>query len=164
MTVAGVEPVAEAVRASLETYLPAKIAVLQPTLSPVLPMAQPKEYRFGAARTYKAGYPVVAVLPRPTRIRYEDLRWQDHVHRVEVAVFVQHPNDEDALERLLARYARCVVEVLIERRKADAFTPYDLVLRDELIDYDPIAALRAGMLTRAVFIPARFTSRSQERH
>lgn len=164
MPLLGIEPVMEELRAQLQAHLPAKIAALQPTFVPVLPMPAPTAYVFGEREVFHEGLPVVQLLARPTEVRNEDLRWQDHRHVLDVACLVSDVLEEQ-VQRLLFRYARCILEVLVERRKAGAFS-LDLSLRAREIDYSPIV-LRDAQFVRAVFIPvaaARRGSGGQEWH
>lgn len=150
MPLLGVEPVMEELRAQLQAHLPAKILALQPTFNPVLPMPPPTAYVFGEREVFSEGLPVVQLLARPTDVRNENLRWQDHEHVLDVACFVSDVVEEN-VQRLLFRYARCLLEVLVERRKTDAFS-LDLKLRGGEIDYSPIV-MRDAQYVRAVFIP-----------
>jgi len=157
MSIAGVEPVMDELRAQFQTYLPAKITALQPTFTPVLPMPAPKAYVFGEREVFFEGLPVLQLLARPSTVRNEDLRWQDHMHVIDVAVFIGDV-DQENVQRLLFRYARCVLETFAERRKAGAFT-LDLTLRSREIDYSPLAQLREAQFVRAVFIPVAASRR-----
>jgi hypothetical protein len=158
------EPIADAILTDLQTYLPAKIAALQPTFVPVLPMPLPTEYTFGHS-DFLRGYPVVQIDPVRVRTESEDLagRWQDQVKRVEVGLFVSDVSREN-LARLLDRYGRCVLETLLERRRAGAFAAraFDLVWNDEEIDYGSTFP-QNGQFIRALFIPMRAERRDQER-
>lgn len=151
MTVAGAEPIMDELRTQFQTYLPAKITALQPTFLPVLAMPAPRAYVFGERDVFFEGLPVLQLLPRPTTVRNEDLRWQDHMHVIDVALFVGDV-DQENVQRLLFRYARCVLETFAERRKAGAFS-LDLRLRGREIDYSPLAELREAQFVRAVFVP-----------
>ena len=166
MPVLMIEPVADALRTQLQTYLPAKIAALQPAFVPLLPMPVPVEYVFAEKATFIKGYPVVQIVQLDTPIANEDLRWQDHIHHLEVGLFVQAAVEEE-LARLLDRYTRCVLETLIERRKAGAFLagipPFDLQLKGETITYSSTLP-QNGQFVRAVFLPLRATRRDVERH
>jgi hypothetical protein len=162
-----VEPIAQAILEELQANLPAKIAALQPTFVPVLEMPAPIEYAFGDSDFLK-GFPVIQVEPVRIRTENEDLagRWQDHSKRIEVGVFVSASPREN-LTRLLDRYARCVLEVLLDRRKAGAFLTggrnFDLVWKDEEIDYGTTFP-QEGQFTRALFIPMRAERRGVELH
>lgn len=157
-----IEPVADAINGALKTYLPAKIATLQPTFVPLLAMPAPVEYVFADKATFLKGYPVVQTLQLDTEIANDDLRWQDHKHHVEVGVYIQSPLEED-LARLIDRYTRCVIECLHERRKAGDFYPaFDLRLNGETISYSSTFP-QDGQFLRAVFIPMRAESRDVER-
>lgn len=157
-----IEPVADAINGALKTYLPAKIAALQPGFVPVLPMPAPVEYVFAEKASFLMGYPVVEIMQLDTTIANDDLRWQDHKHRVEVGIFVQSQLEEN-LARLIDRYTRCVIECLHERRKAGDFYPaFDLRLNGETITYSSTYP-QDGQFLRAVYIPMRAESRDVER-
>jgi len=167
MPITMIEPVAAAILAELQAHLPAKITALQPTFAPVLPMPAPVEYAFGDS-DFIMGFPVVTIDPRKIRTLSEDLagRWQHHSKQLEVGIFVADVARE-TLARLLDRYARCVIEVLLERRKAGAFVQsgrqFDLVWKNEEIDYGSTFP-QEGQYVRALFIPMRAERRSEESH
>lgn len=138
-------------RVQLQANLPAKIAALQPTFAPALAMPPPLAYVFGEREVFYEGLPVVQLLARPTLVRNEERRWQDHEHVVDIAFFVGDV-DQENVQRLLFRYTRCVLETFAERRKAGAFT-LGMTLRDREIDYSPLAQLSGAQYVRAVFIP-----------
>lgn len=157
-----IEPVVDALKAALSANLPAKIAALQPTFVPVLPMAAPAEYVFGEKANFLLGYPVVQLVQLDTVIANDELRWQDHRHRIEIGIFVLDPIEEN-LARLLDRYARCLVETLHEQRKAGAFYPaFDLHFDGETITYSSTFP-QAGEFIRALFLTVRTERRDVER-
>lgn len=159
-----IEPIADLVLSELQANLPAKIAALQPTFNPVLAMDPPVEYVFDDTNEFVKGFPSVQVRQVRTPIPNDDLRWQNHAHRLEVGVWIANSMYEN-LSRLLDRYTRCVLEVLHERRKAGAFydaTGFDLRLDGEEISYTPTLP-QTGQFARGVFVPMRFENRGVER-
>jgi hypothetical protein len=159
-----IEPIADAILGQLQTYLPAKIVALQPTFAPALPMDAVVDWIFDDTNQFLKGYPTVQVRQIRTRIENDDLRWQDHVHRIEIGIWVAQATAEN-LSRLLDRYARCVLETLHERRKANAFyggnPSFDLRLDDEEVVYTP-SLPQVGQFIRGLFIPARAERRDVE--
>lgn len=156
-----IEPVADAVLAELQNYLPAKITALQPTFTPVLPMPAPVDYVFGENINFIKGYPAVQLLQLRTRIQHEDRRWQDHAHYIEVGVFVAESNEEN-LARLLDRYARCLIETLHERRKI-AFPTFDLRFKDVDLNYGiSFGGNAPGQFVRGLFLPMYANRRAAE--
>lgn len=157
-----VEPIARAVLLELQDNLPAKLGTLGAALNPPLPMPIPLEYTIGPSEFLK-GFPVVAVRLLGMRVLEEDLRWQDHEKRIEIEVYVQHP-DKAELEVLVDRYALAVLQTLHERRKAGAFIDrgsFDLVLEDDAVDYSSTYP-QGGLWIRAVFIAVRARRRDVE--
>jgi hypothetical protein len=159
------EPVVDAINTSLQAHLPQKIAALEPTFVPLLKMPAPVEYVFGEKATFLKGYPVVQLVQLDTAMPDDDLRWADHRHRLEVGVFIQAPIEEN-LARLLDRYARCLLECLMERRRAGDFTDsaaaFDLHFNGETIAYSSTLP-QAGQFVRALFLPMRAERRNVER-
>ncbi|HEV8655636.1 MAG TPA: hypothetical protein VGR85_09015 [Candidatus Limnocylindria bacterium] len=165
MPITMIEPVAQAILDELAAYLPGKIATLQPTFTPVLPMPVPTEYVYGHS-DFLRGFPVVQVDPVRLPMLNEDVRWQDHEKRIELGLFVTDVARAN-LARLLDRYARCLLETLAERRKDSAFLQagrnFDLVFKGEEIDYGSTFP-QSGQFLRALFIPMRATRRDVEFH
>jgi hypothetical protein len=156
-----IEPIVDAISTVLQANLPAKIAALQPTFFPVLPMPAPVEYVFAEKALFLLGYPTVQFVQLNTPMMNDDLRWQDHRHRIEIGVFVMEANEEN-LARLLDRYARCLLETLHERRKAGDFPNFDLHFNGETITYSSTFP-QAGTFIRALFLPVRSERRDVER-
>jgi hypothetical protein len=157
-----VEPIARAVLLELQANLPAKIAALAPAFAPQLPMPAPLEYVVGPSE-FMLGFPVVAVRLLGLRGLNEDLRWQDHVKRIEVEIYVQHP-DKAELEVLVDRYALALLQTLHERRKAGAFIDrgaFDLGFKDADVDYSSTYP-QGGQWVRALFLPLHATRRDVE--
>lgn len=119
----GIEPILDTLKTELSsatTGVPAKIMAI--TFSPVITMANPKEYAIGDRDLFEE-YPAIALMSLRSPVDLD--RNPDRMnmaHRVGIRVFVTHPDKPEDLERLLLRYTRVVVEVLADRRNAGAFT------------------------------------------
>jgi hypothetical protein len=156
----------------LQSRLAAKIATVA-AVTPALTMPTPRFVFDEEELNWTNNDPIVQIIDRRTRTRYEDLagRWVDQEYTIEVAIFVRAMRAD--LQRLLRRYTRCIIEVLLDAKKTDAWTPYDLRIRDQEIDRSPLSIVPApasrstavrSLLTRGMFIPLVFNSRGQERY
>lgn len=173
MPILGIEPLIATTQLELQTRLGTKITTLQPTFTPALPMPAPRVVFDEEELSYARDYPMLGVIDRRTRTRFQDLagRWIDQEHTAEVAIFVQAMRTE--LQHLLRRYMRCIIEVLFDAKKTDSWTPYDLLVREGEIDRSPLSVVPApagrstairSPLVRGMFLPLVFRSRGQERY
>jgi hypothetical protein len=130
----GVEPIMDELKAQLQASLPAKIAALQPTFAPVIPMPDVAEWAVGK-RTNFVAYPAVSFVDDDSTVEEDNIRWQSVDHLVALLFYVTS-GDEESLHRLVARYVRCLRETLQELRFNGAFT-FKLRFAGAVMGYSP---------------------------
>ena len=121
MALRGIEPVIDELIVYLKANLAARVAVVAAE-APVLTMPAPaaSDFYFGARQTFPK-YPAIALSPAPSPITNDRKDRMDIEHTVTLGIYVTD-SDEETLARLLLRYTRAVLEVIVDGRIANTFT------------------------------------------
>jgi hypothetical protein len=123
------EPAIDKIIQQLKIALPAKITALQPTFTPTLTMRQIAEYTLGKRVAHK-GFPAIELIPIESPVDLDSTETLAMRHHIGIGIVVRD-GTEDNVDRLLLRYATCVVQALADRRAAqNAFAPWFLDMNE----------------------------------
>lgn len=149
MALKGVEGIIDELKTELQANLPARVTALAAE-PPALTMPAITEYAFGD-RTNFLAYPAIAIEGDESPVGMDAGQRLRFLHRLSIRLYVQQ-SDEENLRRLLFRYTRAVVETLIDRRNASAFT-FLLEFDGESWRYSPVRGPELGLFARDARLP-----------
>jgi hypothetical protein len=151
----GIEPIIDLILVELKANLPAKLTALAGSLTPTLALPAPiaAEYTFGERQLHTT-YPAIEVFPVTSPVDLDSTDTLIIRHNVGFAIFVRDASEQN-LTRKLTRYARAVLETLMDRRAAQAFGTVGLDLNDQTLDWSPVRIADRALFERDVMFAVR---------
>lgn len=151
----GVEPIIDLILVELKANLPAKLTALAALLTPALALPAPvvAEYTFGEKQIHTT-YPAIEVFPVTSPVDLDSTDTLIIRHNVGIAIFVRDSSEEN-LTRKITRYARAVLETLMDRRAAQAFGTVGIDLNEQTLDWSPARVADRAILERDVMFAIR---------
>jgi hypothetical protein len=151
-----IEPAARALRDELQTNLPTALNALEAAIGGGVVLPDPVEYTLGRKANHGA-YPVIEVdtINRGTRMDDEaGMKWEA---RLAIICIVTAQNLEEALALMVWRYEAAIIQCLMDRRSAGAFSALGLGLnlQSENVDYSDAVQIGGDIpqFMRGLFIP-----------
>lgn len=153
MALTGIEPVIDELIAYLRANLAARVVAVAAE-APVLTMPAPEaaDFYFGGRQTYPK-YPAIALVPAPSVIKHDRTDRMAIDHTVALGIYVTDP-DEETLTRLLLRYARAVMEVIVSGRIAKAFS-FQPDFEGQTVDPSPVRVADDALFERDLSLAIR---------